>query len=142
MTTTSRQARLEAPRVRDTLRLQSRPGHRAAAVPETAAARADDAPSMPASLALRRLANRLATYAPHDGAFPLRLPGTYAVRVSRMTTETAYATLGPALCVAVALSPAVDTTSVLSCAPIGVLIVNFQVPSAAMHVSLSAFISH
>ena len=100
MTTTSRQARLEAPRVRDTLRLQSRPGHRAAAFPESAAARGDDAPSMPASLALRRLANRLATYAPRDGAFPLRLPGTYAVRVSRMTTETAYATLGPALCVA------------------------------------------
>ena len=55
---------------------------------------------MPGALALRRLANRLATYAPHDGAFPLRLPGTYAVRVSRMTTEPAYATLGPALCVA------------------------------------------
>ena len=28
------------------------------------------------ALALRRLANRIAAYAPHDGAFQLRLPGT------------------------------------------------------------------
>lgn len=48
----------------------------------------------------RRLANLLASYTPHDGAFQLRLPGTYAIRLSRMTTEAAYATLGPALCVA------------------------------------------
>ncbi len=56
--------------------------------------------SHPGALALRRLANRIAAYAPHDGAFQLRLPGTYAVRLSRMTTEAGYATLGPALCVA------------------------------------------
>ena len=31
-------------------------------------------------MALRRLANLLARYAPHDGVFPLRLPGTYALR--------------------------------------------------------------
>ena len=54
----------------------------------------------PGALALRRRANRIAAYAPHDGAFQLRLPGTYAIRLSRMTTEAAYATLGPALCVA------------------------------------------
>ncbi|HYT66744.1 MAG TPA: AraC family transcriptional regulator [Vicinamibacterales bacterium] len=54
----------------------------------------------PAALALRRLATRLAAYAPHDGAFQLRLPGTYAIRLSRMATEASYATLGPALCVA------------------------------------------
>ena len=55
---------------------------------------------MPGALALRRFASRLAEYAPHDGAFQLRLPGTYAIRLSRMTTDAAYATLGPALCVA------------------------------------------
>ena len=54
----------------------------------------------PSPLALRRLANRIAAYAPHDGPFQLRVPGTYAVRLSRMTTEATYATFGPALCVA------------------------------------------
>ena len=52
------------------------------------------------ALALRRLANRLAAYAPHDGVFQLRLPGTYAIRLSQLTTEATYSTLGPALCVA------------------------------------------
>jgi AraC-like DNA-binding protein len=51
-------------------------------------------------MALRRLASRLAAFAPHDGAFELRLPGTYAIRRSRMTTDAAYASIGPALCVA------------------------------------------
>jgi AraC-like DNA-binding protein len=52
----------------------------------------------PGALALRRLANQLAGYAPHDGMFSLRLPGTYAIRLSQMNTEPAYATLGPSLC--------------------------------------------
>ena len=47
---------------------------------------------------LRGLANLIARYAPHDGVFPLRLPGTYALRRSQMNTEPAYATLGPSLC--------------------------------------------
>jgi AraC-like DNA-binding protein len=46
------------------------------------------------------LAHVLASYTPHDGGSPLRLPGTYALRLSRVSTETSYATLGPALCVA------------------------------------------
>jgi AraC-like DNA-binding protein len=50
-------------------------------------------------MALRRLANSLAGLAPHDGAFPLRLPGTFAVRRSEMTSEASYSTLGPALCI-------------------------------------------
>ena len=50
-------------------------------------------------MALRRLANLLAGYAPRDGVFPLRLPGTYAVRRSRMTSEALHAMQGPALCV-------------------------------------------
>jgi AraC-like DNA-binding protein len=54
----------------------------------------------PSALKLRRLAQVLARYTPQDGAFPLRLPGTYAVRRSSMSTEASYATLGPALCVA------------------------------------------
>jgi len=60
----------------------------------------DTAFATPGALGLRRLANQLAAYAPHDGAFQLRLPGTHAVRLSRLTTEPSYATLGPALCVA------------------------------------------
>jgi AraC-like DNA-binding protein len=53
----------------------------------------------PGALALRRLAYLLARYAPHDGVFPLRLPGTYALRRARITSEPVHATLGPSLCI-------------------------------------------
>jgi AraC-like DNA-binding protein len=53
----------------------------------------------PEALTLRRLATKLARHAPHDGMFPLRLPGTYAIRIGRMTSEPMYATLEPSLCV-------------------------------------------
>jgi AraC-like DNA-binding protein len=53
----------------------------------------------PGALPLRRLAQLLGAYARHDGVFELRLPGTFAVRWSRMSTEPIYATLGPCLCV-------------------------------------------
>jgi len=53
----------------------------------------------PSELALRRFANVVARYAPHDGAFPLRLPGTFVVRLSRMTSEPMYATMRPAVCI-------------------------------------------
>jgi AraC-like DNA-binding protein len=49
---------------------------------------------------LRRFANLLARYTPHDGAFPLRLPGTFAVRLSHISTEPTYATMRPAVCIA------------------------------------------
>ena len=52
----------------------------------------------PGAPVLRRLSHVLASYAPHDGRFPLRLSGTYAVRRSRLTTEPTYSTVGPALC--------------------------------------------
>lgn len=52
----------------------------------------------PGALALRNLASRIARYAPHDGVFPLRLAGTYALRVGRPTTEPVHATLGASLC--------------------------------------------
>jgi AraC-like DNA-binding protein len=53
----------------------------------------------PSELSLRRFANLVARYAPHDGAFPLRLPGTFVVRRSHLTTEPMYATMRPAVCV-------------------------------------------
>jgi AraC-like DNA-binding protein len=53
----------------------------------------------PGALALRRLAHLIARSAPHDGVFPLRLPGTYALRRSRLTSEPVHATLGPSLCI-------------------------------------------
>jgi AraC-like DNA-binding protein len=52
----------------------------------------------PGALALRNLANRIGRYAPHDGAFPLRVPGTFALRVGKVSTEPVYATLGASLC--------------------------------------------
>ena len=59
----------------------------------------DSSVGAPDALALRKLAALLARYAPHDDVFPLRLPGTYAVRRSRLTTEPTYMTASPALCV-------------------------------------------
>jgi len=53
----------------------------------------------PGAVSLRRLASLLAAYTPHDGVFELRLPGAFAVRWSRMSTEPLYASVGPALCV-------------------------------------------
>jgi AraC-like DNA-binding protein len=52
----------------------------------------------PAELALRKLANLIARHARQDGVFPLRLPGTYALRRSRISSEAVHATLGPSLC--------------------------------------------
>ena len=63
-------------------------------------AREDTTLTSPSGLALRRLAHLLASYTPHDGAFQLRLPGTWAVRVSRTATAASHATIGPALCIA------------------------------------------
>src|SRR5258708_31459426 len=62
------------------------------------APRPDTTLAAPGAVALGRLANRLVGYAHHDGRFQLRLPGVYAVRLSRMPSEAAYSTLGPPLC--------------------------------------------
>jgi len=59
----------------------------------------DPGPGGPGALALRRLSNLVLQFAQHDGVFPLRLPGTYALRRSRLTSEAVHATQGPALCV-------------------------------------------
>ncbi len=61
---------------------------------------ADTLRAWPSHMPTRRLANLIAAYAPHDGAFPLRLPGLHAIRLSRVTSEASYATLGPILCIA------------------------------------------
>lgn len=61
--------------------------------------REDVSLAAPGAVSLRRLAHLLAAYTPHDGAFELRLPGTFAIRFSRMSTEPMYATVGPSLCV-------------------------------------------
>jgi len=53
----------------------------------------------PRTPALRRLAALIARYAPHDGVFPLPLPGTYALRRARITSEPVHATLGPSVCI-------------------------------------------
>jgi AraC-like DNA-binding protein len=55
--------------------------------------------AVPGPIALRRLANQIAHYAPQDGVFPLRLPGTYALRLGRITSEPVHATMGPSLCI-------------------------------------------
>ena len=101
MGTPSAQARLHTRRLRSAQRLQAGPRLRTGGLARSATARGEDTALVtPSPLALRRLANRLAEYAPYDGPFQLRLPGTYAIRLSRITTEATHSTLGPALCVA------------------------------------------
>src|SRR4051812_17764051 len=101
MTTPSRQTRLYTRRARQPQRPHARPDRRGEGSSRSATLTGDDTTlAMPGALSLRRLADRLAAYAPHDGAFQLRLPGTYAIRLSHMTSAASYATLGPALCVA------------------------------------------
>jgi AraC-like DNA-binding protein len=53
----------------------------------------------PGESTLRRFATLVARYAPHDGAVPLRLPGTVVVRHSHVSTEPMYSTMRPALCI-------------------------------------------
>jgi AraC-like DNA-binding protein len=69
----------------------------ASSAPETSVI--DTSLTGPGAIGLRRLANLIARYAPHDGVFPLRLPGTYALRRSRITSEPVHATLSPSLCI-------------------------------------------
>jgi AraC-like DNA-binding protein len=44
------------------------------------------------------LARLLRAYSPHDGRFPLAVPGLYALRLSRTDTELVYTTYRPSLC--------------------------------------------
>src|SRR4029453_8791062 len=101
MTASPRQARQHTRLgVRTADQPESRLGHHGdrSAPPATGTSRDDISLAPPGALALRRLGNLIARYAPHDGVFPLRLPGTYALRRSRMTSEAVHATLRPSLC--------------------------------------------
>lgn len=70
-----------------------------AATPAPGPALDDVSLAAPGAVALRRMASLVARCAPHDGVFPLRLPGTYALRRGRVTAEPVHATLGPSLCI-------------------------------------------
>jgi len=78
--------------------LRGRVADRSAPSP-TGTAPDDISLAAPGAVALRRLASLLARYAPHDGVFPLRLPGVYALRRAGMTSQPVHATLGPSLCI-------------------------------------------
>jgi AraC-like DNA-binding protein len=108
MTVTSAPAQLNPTRVRSAYSPQRSPVLGADQRRTTAVLAGEDTRLVsPSALSLRRLATLLASYTPHDGAFQLRVPGTWAVRLSRLTTEPSYATLGPSLCVAAQGSKAV-----------------------------------
>jgi AraC-like DNA-binding protein len=100
MIPTAPQARERARRARDAdgRELRRRRQDRTPPV-ATGASLNDISLSAPGALALRSLASRIARYAPHDGVFPLRLPGTYALRRGRITSEPVYATMDPSLCI-------------------------------------------
>ncbi len=46
-----------------------------------------------------KLASWIRRYTPHDGLFELRIPGVYAIRVSRTSSELYHALQRPALCI-------------------------------------------
>jgi len=46
-----------------------------------------------------KLAGLIRRYTPHDGLFELRLPGVYAIRVSRTSSELYHALQRPAVCI-------------------------------------------
>lgn len=48
---------------------------------------------------LETLAERIARFAPHDGLFPLRLPGIHVARATHPRRELAYSLQRPALCI-------------------------------------------
>ncbi len=50
--------------------------------------------------AITQLARLIAGYAPHDGAFELRIPGLHAGRMSRANTECFHTLRVPSLCIA------------------------------------------
>ena len=108
MTVTSQSARQDRRRVRSEREPERRHARRADERRTGARLASEDTKLVsPSGLALRRLATLLGSYTPHDGAFQLRVPGTWAIRLSRLTTEASYATLGPALCVAAQGSKAI-----------------------------------
>ena len=58
------------------------------------------APTDPVSAAtIQKLAALVEAHTPYDGRFKLPVPGTYAIRLSRVTKEMTRATLRPMLCV-------------------------------------------
>ncbi len=92
----------------------------------------------PGALVLRRLAHLVASYAPHDGRFPLRLPGTYAVRRSQLTTEPTYSTVGPALClVAQGAKVVMVGREVLEYDPAHVLVLAIDLPLSSQVIRAS-----
>src|SRR6185312_10732974 len=92
----------------------------------------------PSELALRRFANVVARYAPHDGAFPLRLPGTYVVRLSQMTTEPMYSTMRPAVCiVAQGAKVVMMGRDVLEYVPAHVLVIAVDLPMSSQVIRAS-----
>jgi len=63
---------------------------------KTAEARGEEEPS---AESLARLGRLLTTHTPHDGSFPLRVPGVHAIRRSSVTRDMVRATVSPALCI-------------------------------------------
>src|SRR5688500_3554338 len=48
---------------------------------------------------VQKLATLVSAHTPYDGRFALPVPGTYAIRLSRVTKEMMRATVQPMLCV-------------------------------------------
>jgi AraC-like DNA-binding protein len=90
------------------------------------------------SLALQRLATRLAASARLDGRSTLGFPGAYAVRQSVRSREPAYATLGPAVCIAAQGAKAVMLGhEVIEYDPANVLVFSVGLPIAAQVIRAS-----
>ncbi len=54
---------------------------------------------MTESASTSELARLIGVHAPYDGTFELRVPGVYAIRVSRTNTEVTHALQRSAVCI-------------------------------------------
>jgi AraC-like DNA-binding protein len=79
-----------------------------------------------------KLARLISAYAPHDGSFPLHLPGLHVSRYTRINTECAHALLSPCLCmIAQGAKSVIVSDEVYEYDPSRILVFSVSLPVAA-----------
>jgi AraC-like DNA-binding protein len=90
------------------------------------------APNQAAHARSEKLARLISAYAPHDGSFPLRLPGLHVSRYTRINTECAHALLSPCLCmIAQGAKSVIVSEEVYEYDPSRILVFSVSLPVAA-----------
>jgi AraC-like DNA-binding protein len=79
-----------------------------------------------------KLARLISAYAPHDGSFPLHLPGLHVSRYTRINTECAHSLLSPCLCmIAQGAKSVIVSDEVYEYDPSRILVFSVSLPVAA-----------